>query len=428
VKYPNTWRNLILALLFTVISALLFTSWSSNNTNIAATETANFAGNGGACLTCHNRSTPGVVTQYGESAHASSKVACIDCHRGDPGGALTVDHNGYNIVLHPTPQNCSRCHPTETAQFDNSRHSAPAWFAQTGASAFTDAQLKQYGLDSTGKYNDLYHIENPDITKMGCETCHSIGKPNEDGSFGDCAKCHAGHTFSLSQVRKPEICGSCHLGPDHPMKEIYEESIHGTLYENKGRDNWAWEAPVGTLSSKNFGAPTCAICHMSAFASAPGTHDVGQRLSWTLTPAQATKRVDWETRRLNMKTVCLECHSQTFTKTLYDNADKVIEQSNSNVRSAQDIIKKLKDDKLIPSEPFSSSIDFKGFEIWHHEGRRMRFGAVMNGPDYVQWHGIYEQLIDLTELREWDAEIRAKGEVITNTTQDTSKSTKVETR
>ena len=45
--------------------------------------------------------------------------------------------------------------------------------------------------------------------------------------------------------------------------------------------------------------------------------------------------------------------------------------------------------------PFSSSIDFKGFEIWHHEGRRMRFGAFMNGPDYVQWHGIYEQLIDM---------------------------------
>ena len=77
---------------------------------------------------------------------------------------------------------------------------------------------------------------------------------------------------------------------------------------------------------------------MSAFGAAPGSHDVGARLSWTLTPAQAEKRVDWETRRLNMQTVCLECHSSTFTKTLYENADKVILQSNANVKVAQDII------------------------------------------------------------------------------------------
>lgn len=426
MKQTKVWRNLILAIALTLLVGALFSLWTTNDKDVAASP-PNFAGNGGSCLTCHNRTTPGIVTQYGEGRHAASNIACIDCHRSEPGGKLTVNHYDNNIIFRPTPENCSRCHPTQTAQFDHSRHGAAAWYAQTGPSAFTDDQLKRYGLDSAGKYNDLYHIENPDVTKMGCETCHSIGKPNEDGSFGDCSKCHAGHTFSKSQVRKPEICGSCHLGPDHPMKEIYEESIHGTLYENTGRDNWDWEAPAGTLSSKNFGAPTCAICHMSAFGAAPGTHDVGARLSWALTPAQAEKRVDWETRRLNMQTVCLECHSSTFAKTLYENADKVILQSNANVKIAQAIIKKLKDDKLVTVEPFSSSIDFKGFEIWHHEGRRMRFGAVMNGPDYVQWHGVYEQLIDLTELKEWDADIRAKGGM-TPTTQDTSKSTKAETR
>lgn len=106
--------------------------------------------------------------------------------------------------------------------------------------------LKRYGLSTTGKYNDLYHMDGPYITKMACEVCHSIGKPNSDGTFGDCAKCHAGHTFSKAQVRKPEICGSCHLGPDHPMKEIYDESIHGTIYANKG-SNWGWNAPAGVI-------------------------------------------------------------------------------------------------------------------------------------------------------------------------------------
>ena len=51
----------------------------------------------------------------------------------------------------------------------------------------------------------------------------------------------------------------------------------------------------------------------------------------------------------------------------------------------------------------------RGFLGDRHTLRRMRFGAFMNGPDYVQWHGIYEQLIDLTELKEWNTELRSKG-------------------
>ena len=39
----------------------------------------------------------------------------------------------------------------------------------------------------------------------------------------------------------------------------------------------------------------------------------------------------------------------------------------------------------------------------------MSSGAFINGPDYVHWHGIYEQLIDLTELKERDTELRSKG-------------------
>ncbi|MDQ7092307.1 multiheme c-type cytochrome [Desulfosporosinus sp. PR] len=414
------WRNLILALLATIAVGLLLNWWnfSSGSSPVAR----NFAGNGGSCLSCHNQTTPGIVKQYGESKHAANKVSCLDCHRGDPGGKLTVNHYDNQIVFKPTPLNCSRCHPAQSQQFDHSRHSAPAWYAQTGATAFTDKQLQQYGLSSTGSYNDLYHLESPDITKMACEVCHGIGKPNADGSFGDCSKCHLSHSFSLAQVRKPEVCGSCHLGPDHPQKEIYEESLHGVQYADKG-STWDWNAPAGTLSSKNFSAPTCAICHISAFGAAPGTHNVGERLSWMLTPAQAVKRPDWQTHRQTMQTVCLECHANSFIQNLYDNADKVVQQGNSNIATAQTIIKNLKNEKLIPSAPFSSSVDFKGFEIWHHEGRRMRFGAFMNGPDYVQWHGIYEQLLDLTELKEWDADIRSKGPR-QSTAQDTSKSTK----
>jgi hypothetical protein len=39
---------------------------------------------------------------------------------------------------------------------------------------------------------------------------------------------------------------------------------------------------------------------------------------------------------------------------------------------------------------FSNPIDFTWFELWHHEGRRARHGAAMNGPDWTHWHGTYE--------------------------------------
>jgi hydroxylamine dehydrogenase len=39
---------------------------------------------------------------------------------------------------------------------------------------------------------------------------------------------------------------------------------------------------------------------------------------------------------------------------------------------------------------FANELNFIWFELWHHEGRRMRHGASMMGPDYTHWHGSYE--------------------------------------
>ena len=50
-----------------------------------------------------------------------------------------------------------------------------------------------------------------------------IGQINPDGSWGSCSACHARHAFSVAQAREPETCGKCHLGPDHPQMEIYQE-------------------------------------------------------------------------------------------------------------------------------------------------------------------------------------------------------------
>jgi len=51
---------------------------------------------------------------------------------------------------------------------------------------------------------------------------------------------------------------------------------------------------------------------------------------------------------------------------------------------------KLKARNALTAQPFDEEIEWVYFELWHHEGRRLRHGASMMGPDYVQWHGFYE--------------------------------------
>ena len=84
-----------------------------------------------------------------------------------------------------------------------------------------------------------------------------IGRINPDGSLGSCTACHGRHRFSKAQARTPETCGKCHVGPDHPQLEVYNESKHGILYHAKTREmnleSDKWEAGVDYSA-----APTCA--------------------------------------------------------------------------------------------------------------------------------------------------------------------------
>ena len=90
-----------------------------------------------------------------------------------------------------------------------------------------------------------------------------IGRINLDGSRGSCSACHSRHDFSPRRARQPENCGKCHLGPDHPQKEIYEESKHGVAYRDL-KDDMNLDAKTWVLGEDYSAAPTCATCHMSA--------------------------------------------------------------------------------------------------------------------------------------------------------------------
>jgi len=357
------------------------------------------------CVVCHTNATPGIVDQYGHSSMAGAKVICTDCHAVAASYPGAVEHEGGYVIASPSAAMCEKCHQNEVAQFNHSRHGIPAYVAVFGSKDLSPDLLAQFEAVPEGNFdpakarNAIFALEGPEITRFACESCHNIGKPAADGSVGQCQKCHLRHEFSLEQARKPETCNNCHIGPDHPQWEIYQESAHGIAYATMG-DTWNWDAEPGTLTTTDFPAPTCALCHMSGFGGTGTTHDVGDRLTWFLAAQVSARRPTWQDNMVRMQSVCLECHNKDFIDKFYVDADKGVESVNSFVQQADDIIKPLKDAGLLTPGPFDEPIDFVYFENWHHWGRTAKFGMWMQGADYTQWHGAYEMLSDLAELKE----------------------------
>ena len=358
------------------------------------------------CVTCHLQQTPGIVEQYGHSTMAAAGVSCQDCHVVDEGYPGSVPHEGLFVLNQPTTAICQKCHVQEVAQFNQSRHGLPSYVAYAGEDVLTAAQKQIYASipeggndpEATRARNALHKLEGEAITRFACEGCHDIGKPAADGSVGQCTSCHLRHEFSLEQARKPETCNYCHIGPDHPQWEIYQESPHGIAYATGG-DRWHWDAEPGTLTAADFPAPTCATCHMSGFGSAGTTHDIGDRLSWFLFAPISSRRPAWQDNRVRMQGVCRECHNQNFITEFYVAADAATEQVNAWVSESNELIAPLKEHDLLTAAPFDEPIDFTHFDLWHHWGRTAKFGVWMQGPDYVQWHGAYEILRDMAKLR-----------------------------
>lgn len=370
------------------------------------------------CIVCHTNHTPGIIVQYGDSDHFNANVSCAECHEVPedyPGATQHPDQNFY-VLARSSPARCETCHRAQVNQFNLSRHSLPAYVAYAGTDALSEDHLAMYeqipeggALPGGRERNALYHMEGPAVTRFACESCHNVGKPNEDGSVGDCTSCHLRHEFSLEQVRKPETCNACHIGPDHPQWEIYHESPHGIAYKT-GSDDWNWEAAPGTLTVEDFPAPTCATCHFSGFGSAGTTHDVGNRLTWYLFATVSERRPNYVENRTEMQGVCQACHSSGFIDDFYADGDAIVDAVNTWVLASQAMMQPLQENDLLTSDPFDEPVDYVYFNIWHHWGRTAKFGAWMQGPDYVQWHGAYELMHDLAEFREMvDEHLEAAG-------------------
>jgi len=347
--------------------------------------------------------------QFVSSAMAQNDITCTSCHvvaKDYPGAQA---HYGTYRLVSPTPAMCQKCHAEKVSQFVQGRHSLPSHVAVFGTSGLTADQLAMYkaipegGYDPNKTEHPLAVLEGPDIVPFACEACHKIGQPNVDGSVGRCQSCHLTHSFSLEQARKPETCNACHIGPDHPQWEIYQESAHGIRYATDGA-NWNWDADPGTLTVKDMPAPTCATCHISSFGGVAGSHDPGNRLTYFLAAQYSTTRPDSQANGQRMQTICTQCHAVSFVLRFYDDANKLTSTVNDMMKQADTIMAPLKEKGLITGVPFDEPIKFIYFDIWHDYGRTTKFGAWMQGPDYSQWHGAYEILRNMAVLKSMAAE------------------------
>ena len=356
------------------------------------------------CVSCHAQKSPGIVGQWRGSAHAHEGVGCFECHgaaASEPGAFV---HEGETILTVVTANACAGCHEEVVAENQRSHHADAAKFIGS-----LDNVLGEVVEGRLAAVNGCWQCHGSTVTILknadGSIRKNAIGAPmldpatwpntgigrvNLDGSRGACTACHSRHAFSKAMARQPEVCGKCHLGPDHPQTEIYDESKHGIAYRTQKAemhlDHDRWIVGVDYTA-----APTCSTCHMSATSKQPVTHDVGARISWTLRPVISKKLDNWEAKRKAMQEVCGHCHGAAFVETFYKSFDDTVDLWNTKFgQPAQNIMNALKEAGKLSGTPFDEEIEWTFYRLWHHEGRRARMGASMQGPDFVQWHGFFE--------------------------------------
>lgn len=369
-----------------------------------------------SCVECHKETNRSIYEQWGESDHFRANVGCYECHAAAETDVDAFEHEGEFISVIVSPKDCARCHIKEVEEFSHSHHAKAGRILGSLDNILAEVVEGNNGLVTEGFPHGVSAA-----AVNGCWQCHGsqvkvlkdgsldpatwpntgIGRINPDGSEGSCAACHSRHEFSARTARMPDNCGKCHMGPDHPQKEIYEESKHGVAFR-ANIDEMALDSEKWIVGEDYDAAPTCATCHMSATKDQPVSHDIGLRISWNNRPAISVrpevsdakmglpgKDIPWTVRRANMKNVCLNCHESNFVEGFYVQYDGLIDLYHEKFaipgkalyEAAQPLLRKPK---------FSNNIDFVWFEIWHHEGRRARHGASMMGPDYTHWHGTYE--------------------------------------
>jgi hypothetical protein len=381
---------------------------------------------GKGCVECHAKHDPGQVSDWKISRHAYAGVSCIDCHVKPKDAKSAAQHcegvKGTDLYVSVlvSPKTCARCHPQESEQFANSGHYRAYKQIEPKAKLQTLMSIHE------GRGNEkLKHVP----SAVGCYQCHGsrikldenkrptpeswptagMGTVYPDGGVGNCTTCHTRHAFKPSEARRPDACGSCHLGPDHPDLEIFEASKHGHVYKTD-QQNWKWDSAPDAWEPGDYRGPTCATCHMSGIGDLTTTHNVTRRLKWNLWAPESKMRNSKDVMspvfgehkqgRAEMMKVCDNCHSKQHTNNYFTIVDQAITLYNEEYfKPAKKMLDELKAANLLKKNPWADEFQKAYYFLWHHEGRRFRQGAAMGAPDFAQWHGVFEMQIKLNEMK-----------------------------
>ncbi|HEX9050172.1 MAG TPA: multiheme c-type cytochrome [Anaeromyxobacter sp.] len=399
----------------------------------AASKPRKAAGPGQACVDCHAKTTPQIVSDWKLSRHAAEGVDCTTCH-GD--GHKTKDD--FAKATLPTPDTCAQCHEAQVAQFKKGKH-AWAWAAVKAMPTFHYQPLAiREGL-------------------KGCGGCHKLGLKSEaeqkdlakaSGGFGNasCDACHTRHLFAKAEARRPEACETCHMGFDHPQWEMYSGSKHGVRNALKQLK----------AIPESAAAPTCQTCHMQE-----GNHEV--RTAWgflavrlpfpeddpqwkadritilqglgVLDPkGNPTARLDvvktadvarltqeaFDKERTKMLATCNGCHSGNFAREQLRQSDGLIRDADHLMAEALRTVAALYQDGILQkpknyASPFPDLLTFhdaptpveqKLFVMFLEHRMRAFQGAFHANPDYANWYGWSEMARDLVEIRAEAATLR----------------------
>lgn len=430
------------------------------------------------CLACHVTATPTIVEDWKRSRHsrvtpsqglekpelnrrisalkvpeqlAGTVVGCAECHMINADDHKDVFlHNEKKTHLTVTPRDCSTCHPTEAEQFDKNLMA----FAHVNL-----AENKVYGqmmhaVNGTVTFDGNKTAIQPANAKTEAESCYAchgtklqvtgtkkrdtdygemefvemsgypnqgVGRLNPDGSKGSCSSCHSRHQFSIEMARKPYTCSQCHKGPDVPAYKIYEVSKHGNIYSSMNKE-WNLDA-VPWTAGKDFTAPTCATCHVSAVSDAEGkliskrTHQMSDRipvrilgliyshphpispnttliknkdglqLPTTLDGKMASEFLisadEQKVRTQAMQSTCRTCHSQGWVEGHWQKFQNTLQTTDDLTMTATKIMARAWEEKLAKNDNlFDEAIEKQWTEQWLFFANSTRLASAMAGTDY----------------------------------------------
>ncbi len=353
------------------------------------------------CLSCHRQKTPAAVRQWEASAHARAGIGCAACHGTDHG---KIEKGEARVDL----KVCGDCHRKALADHRASRHGMGlhSGWGCTRNLPNRDRQECRFCHEQGSEVPKSevqcarFLKQSSEMGEIGCNYCHMVES--------SCAACHTSHNTDLKIVRDPAICAKCHMGPDHPQWEMWQTSLHGTLFATAGRET----------------GPDCQACHMPK-----GSHNVsvGITMSSGGDPYPAEKG---KARRDEMLQICANCHAPEFARKELARGDAVRDQSRALVKEAEQIVGDLADHDQLdpmpdrrPPHPLrgnklvldsqllyedTSHIERLLFKMKKYDYARTAKGAYHQNPAYAHWYGNAELKMDLVDIRAEASRLRER--------------------